>query len=450
MSAAKPTFREQLAGASVLVVGCGVSGVSAARFACECGARVRVIDTRDEPPGAAALTAVCPQASLIVGEFQAAVLDGIDHIVVSPGVDLREPLIADARGRGLSIVGDVEWFARVVDAPVIAITGSNGKSTVTAWVGELLGAAGLNTAVGGNFGTPALDLLAEGIDCYVLELSSFQLELVERLDLQAAVVLNLSPDHIDRHGDMDRYAKLKARIYAHARIALVNADDARVVAMPTHDAEVRRFGTAADVDYRLLDSARGTALARGEQPWLSCDALRLAGRHNYFNALAVWGLADALGVDEAAIGHGLRAFGGLPHRCQTVADWHGVRWINDSKGTNLGALLASLAGMTAPVILLAGGQAKGADFTPLGPVAADKARAVIVFGVDAELIASAVADHVEVHRVTTLREAVAAAAAMAQPGDTVLLSPGCASLDQFDNYAARGDAFVAAVQELAA
>ncbi len=454
MSRPQPTFREQLAHATVLVIGCGVSGVSAARFAGDCGARVRVVDTRNDPPGAAALEAACPQASLIVGEFQSAVLEGIDYVVVSPGVDLREPLIAQARERGLEIVGDIEWFARVVNAPVVAITGSNGKSTVTAWLGELLGAAGLSTAVGGNFGTPALDLLADGIECYVLELSSFQLELTQTLAPAAAVVLNISADHIDRHGDLERYAALKAQIYRHARVAIVNQDDARVAAMDTADATVKRFGTAATVEYRLLETDRGAALARGDQPWLACDALRLSGRHNYLNALAVWALADALSagmaIDEAAIGHGLRAFGGLPHRCQTVAEIRGVTWINDSKGTNLGALLASLTGMDSPVILLAGGQAKGADFTPLGPVAAEKTRAVIVFGQDAERIAEAVTDYVDVHRVATLSEAVYRAAGLATTGDTVLLSPGCASLDQFANYAARGDAFVAAVQELAA
>ena len=454
MNTRKHLFEKQLADATVLVIGCGMSGVSAARFASDCGARVRVVDSRNEPPGAAALAAACPRASLIVGEFQDAVLNGIDHVVVSPGVDLREPLIAAARERGLEIVGDIEWFARVVDVPVVAITGSNGKSTVTAWLGEMLGAAGVNTAVGGNFGTPALDLLADGIECYVLELSSFQLELTESLAPSAAVVLNISADHIDRHGDLDHYAALKARIYRHADIAIVNDDDARVAAMETHNAPVRRFGTGTNVDYRLLETPRGAALARGDQPWLACDALQVAGRHNYMNALAVWALADALAgivmLDEAAIGHGMRAFGGLPHRCQTVAEVRGVTWVNDSKGTNLGALLASLTGMSAPVVLLAGGQAKGADFTPLGPVAADKTRAVVVFGQDAEQIASAVGQHSDVYRVATLAEAVRRAADLAQPGDTVLLSPGCASLDQFENYAARGDAFVAAVRELAA
>ena len=443
-------LREQLAYAAVLVVGCGLSGVSAARFAAGCGARVRVVDSRDVPPGAEALHRDCPQASLIVGEFSPAVLEGMTHIVVSPGVDLREPLIAAARERGMDVIGDIEWFARVVNAPVIAITGSNGKSTVTAWVGEIARAAGLKVAVGGNFGTPALDMLDDDIEFYVLELSSFQLELTESLAARAATVLNVSADHIDRHGDIEHYAALKARIFRGSQVAVVNADDARVAAMPTDSATVLRFGHTTDADYRLVEADGETALARGDHAWLACHTLRLAGRHNHANALAAWALAEAAGIDEAAIRKGLQAFAGLPHRCQTVADIRGVRWINDSKGTNLGALMASLAGMTTPVVLLAGGQAKGADFTPLGPLAADKARAVIVFGQDREKLAVAVTDHAPVHRVETLREAVAEAANIAEDGDTVLFSPGCASFDQFDNYVHRGESFVAAVQELAA
>ena len=443
-------LREQLAHAAVLVVGCGLSGVSAARFAAGCGARVRVVDSRDVPPGAEALHRACPQASLIVGEFSPAVLEGMTHIVVSPGVDLREPLIEAARERGMDVIGDIEWFARVVNAPVVAITGSNGKSTVTAWVGEIARAVGLKVAVGGNFGTPALDMLDDDIELYVLELSSFQLELTESLAARAATVLNVSADHIDRHGDIEHYAALKARIFRGSQVAVVNADDARVAAMPTDSATVLRFGHTTDADYRLVEADGETALARGDHAWLACHTLRLAGRHNHANALAAWALAEAAGIDEAAIREGLQAFAGLPHRCQTVADIRGVRWINDSKGTNLGALMASLAGMTTPVVLLAGGQAKGADFTPLGPLAADKARAVIVFGQDREKLAVAVTDHAPVHRVETLREAVAEAANIAEDGDTVLFSPGCASFDQFDNYVHRGESFVAAVQELAA
>lgn len=439
-------FSHQLVNAHVLVVGCGASGASAARFAARAGARVRVVDSRDRPPAAAALQAEYPAIEIHPAGLSPDTLVGIDQIVVSPGIDLREPLIAAARDQGLAIVGDIEWFARAVDAPVVAITGSNGKSTVTAWLTEIVRAAGQRVAIGGNFGTPALDLLAEDIELYVLELSSFQLELTQSLSTRAATVLNISADHIDRHGSIEHYAALKARIFDGADVAVVNVDDARVAAMATGRARIVRFGAANDAEYRLLD----TALGRGEQAWLAIESLGLAGRHNAANALAVWALAEAVGIDDTTIRAGLQTFSGLAHRCETVADVRGVRWVNDSKGTNLGALLASLAGMTAPVILLAGGQSKDADFAALGPVAAAKAREVIVFGRDAELIASAVEAHAAVCRVSTLDEAVTRAHAIAQPGDTVLLSPGCTSFDQFDNYQRRGEAFVAAVQELAA
>ncbi|AWN16523.1 UDP-N-acetylmuramoyl-L-alanine--D-glutamate ligase [Salinisphaera sp. LB1] len=443
-------WKAQLANARVLVVGCGATGASAARFAAAAGARVRVVDSREKPPAADALARDWPAIGIVAGGLDPATLEGVDHVVISPGVDLREPLIAAARAAGHEIIGDIEWFARVANAPVVAITGSNGKSTVTAWIGEIAAASGRRVAVGGNFGTPALDLLAADIDLYVLELSSFQLELTERLHCVAATVLNVSADHIDRHGSLEHYAGLKARIFRAAELALVNADDARVAAMDTHDARVVRFGTGETADYRVIDAGDGLWLARGNTPWFDARQLQLAGRHNAANAAAVWALAEALGIDAATIRDGLRHFAGLAYRCQLVAEIDGVRWVNDSKGTNLGAMLASLTGMDGPVVLLAGGQGKGADFAALGAAAGERARAVLVFGEDADVIAAAVTGHVPVERVDTLAVAVRRAAEIAQDGDVVLLSPGCASFDQFDNYQARGEAFTAAVRELAA
>src|SRR5699024_10437313 len=284
----------QLNGTRVLVVGCGTTGVSAARFAAAHGAAVRVVDSRDRPPGAQALQRHCPDVRLDTGGLPVAALTDIDQLIVSPGIDLREPLLAAARERGLVIRGDIEWFARCVHAPVIAITGSNGKSTVTAWLAEVARAAGETVAVGGNFGTPALDLLASDVTLYVLELSSFQLALTERLVCRAATVLNISPDHIDRHGDMQSYAAAKARIFKTADTAVLNADDAVVSAMATGSARVVRFGTSAACDYRLItDAAANDQLARGDEPWLACDRLLLHGRHNYLNALTVWTLSEA-------------------------------------------------------------------------------------------------------------------------------------------------------------
>jgi UDP-N-acetylmuramoylalanine--D-glutamate ligase len=426
-----------------LVVGLGATGLSVARHLVRAGVPFVVTDSRAAPPNLRELETLS-NVPCAFGAFASPVpLDQITEAVVSPGISLSEPFVQELRDVGIPIVGDIELFARL-----IAITGSNGKSTVTAWVTEIARAAGRVTAIGGNYGPPALDLLADDVELYVLELSSFQLELTQSLASRAATVLNVSPDHIDRHGSLEHYAALKARIFDAAEVAVINIDDPRVASMSTGSARVLRFGTARHADYRLLDDQ--SALGRGDQPWMNINELRLTGRHNAANALAVWALTEAISIDDNVIRQGLRSFAGLAHRCQTIAEIRGVRWINDSKGTNLGALLASLAGMAAPVILLAGGQAKGADFTELAPVAAEKTRAVIVFGQDGELIARAVADQANVHRVATLTDAVACAHEMAQPGDTVLLSPGCASFDQFDNYMQRGDVFAAAVRELAA
>lgn len=441
----------QLDKTHVLVVGCGATGASAACFASGHGAVVRVVDSRVDAPAATRLRRDHPNIELRLGALVISALDGIDQLIVSPGIDLREPLLVEARRRGLPLRGDIEWFARCARAPVIAITGSNGKSTVTAWLAEVARAAGAHVAVGGNFGTPALDLLADEITLYILELSSFQLDLTERLDCVAATVLNISADHIDRHGSLARYAAAKARIFMAAQTAVINADDAVVAAMDSSAAaQVVRFGQSDASDYRLTTQAGDDWLMRATTPWLACAQLQLQGRHNYSNALAVWALAEAAGLPETAIREGLTRFAGLPHRCQWVARVHDVDWINDSKGTNVGALIASLAGMQGPVILLAGGQSKGADLTPLTAAVDSKVRAVIVFGEDAAKIAAVLANRVTVHRVGDLAAAVALAAALAVAGDTVLLSPGCASLDQFANYAERGNAFMAAVRELAA
>lgn len=418
------------------------------RFAVAAGAHVRVVDSRERPPAADELARAFPDVEICCGALAGNALEGMDHIVISPGVDLHEPLITAARQSGYEIIGDIEWFARTVTAPVVAITGSNGKSTVTAWLGEVL-AVDRRVAVGGNLGTPALDLLADDIDLYVLELSSFQLELTQELACVAATVLNISPDHIDRHGNLANYTAIKARIFRHTEWALVNIDDLHVASMATGAARIVRFGSTP-AEYRLLDFDDGLWLAREDEPWLDSRRMKLAGRHNMANAAAVWALAEMVGASEQTIRTGLEEFPGLAHRCQLVAEGHGVRWVDDSKGTNLGAMLASLAGMDAPVVLLAGGQGKGADFAALGPVAGQRARVVLAFGEDGDRIAAAVAGHVRVEKVDTLEQAVARAAEIAVAGDVVLLSPGCASFDQFDNYIARGEAFTAAARGVAA
>lgn len=437
-----------------LVVGLGATGLSVARHLAREGLPFAVTDSRTSPPGAAAL-AELGEVPCHFGGFASPLPPAeLAEAVVSPGIGLDEPFVRELRAAGVPVTGDIELFARALaareDAPqVIAITGSNGKSTVTALVAAMARAAGRAVAAGGNLGPPALDLLAEPAALYVLELSSFQLERTESLAPSAAAVLNLSADHMDRHGSLADYAAAKARIFRHAAIAVVNGDDPEVVAMATGNAERVTFGAEAG-QWHLAERNDRTWLCRDGEPVIGTDELALRGRHNWLNALAALALAEAVALPRAAACTALREFAGLPHRCQHVASVGGIDWINDSKGTNVGAVIASLEGLAGPIVLLAGGQAKGADFTPVAAVLERKGRAAVLFGADAETLAAALQGTVPVERVPGLREAVTAAADIARPGDTVLLSPGCASFDQFRDYQDRGDQFVAAVRERAA
>lgn len=447
----------------MLVVGLGLSGTSALRYLVRAGAKVTVTDSRAAPTGIEALRTEYPGVTFHLGAFSAPVpLSQFKEAVVSPGVDLREPFVQQLRDAGVAIIGDIELFARAVEAPhasrltphVVAITGSNGKSTVTTLVGEMARAAGRRVAVGGNLGTPALDLLADGIDLYVLELSSFQLETTDRLVCDAAAYLNLSEDHLDRHGTMAHYAAAKARIFRNARTAVVNRDDAAVMAAAAglpDDVRVISFGLDAPVDndYGILGSGADAWLNRGDAPLMPHASLRIAGLHNAANALAALALADAVGLPEDACRQALQAFTGLPHRCRLVRELQGVRYINDSKGTNVGSTLAAINGLPAPIHWLGGGQGKGQDFTPLGPALRERDGHAYLFGEDAACIEAAVQAQAPVTRVGTLEAAVAAAHARATPGATVLLSPACASLDQFRNYIERGERFEQLVEALA-
>lgn len=436
-----------------LIVGMGLTGASVVRFLVSEGARITAADSRVAPPALEQVNNEYPEIAVHAGSLPATLLTGIDELIVSPGVDLREPLLVAARDKGLAIHGDVEWFARRAQAPVVAITGSNGKSTVTALLADMARASGVNVAVGGNFGTPALDLLDPDVEMYVLELSSFQLELTESLQARAACVLNVSPDHIDRHGSLAHYAALKARIYKNSDVAVVNRDDSEVSRMRVGQSQVVDFSVAepdTGHGYGLREIDADTWLARGENNLINVSELKLRGRHNYANALAALALGEAVGLALPAMLEALRDFQGLAHRCQWVANVAGVDWVNDSKGTNVGALMASLEGLPGPIVLLAGGQAKGGDFKSVGPVLARKGRLALLFGADAKYIETALRDHVAIKRVAGLKQAVSEAALAAQPGDTVLLSPGCASLDMFKDYRDRGEQFASAVLELAA
>lgn len=440
-----------------LIVGLGRSGLSAARHLAARGWQLAVTDTRLEPPGAADIATIAPQVSCRFGGFDSALLEGADIVVASPGVSLAEPLLREARIRGIEIVGDIELFAREARAPVIGITGTNGKSTVTTLVGRMAARAGVNVAVGGNLGTPALDLLENTApSLYVLELSSFQLETTSSLHLQAAAVLNLTADHLDRYVDMASYGAAKARIFKHCAVAVINLDDPHVASMPAAagllaDERIRGFSIFGhpNAAYHLAEHDGASWLAIEGEPVLPLAAMRLPGMHNAANALAALALGDAAGLPREAMLAELREFTGLPHRSQWVGEHRGVRYINDSKGTNVGATLAAVVGMPGPLVLIAGGDGKGQDFSVLTATLAGKLRFGALIGRDAAQLAAALAPVCPTHIYASLEEAVLGASQQAHAGDTVLLSPACASLDMFRDYAHRGEVFAAAVTRLA-
>ncbi|RLK46860.1 UDP-N-acetylmuramoylalanine--D-glutamate ligase [Alkalispirillum mobile] len=443
---------ERQTGYSV-VVGLGLTGLACARFLARRGVSVQVIDSRAEPPEYAALQRECPDVPVHTGGFDAGLLRGAREVVVSPGVSLRTPALAEAADAGVPLISEIELFARHAAAPVVAITGSNGKSTVTTLVGLMAEAAGRNVAVGGNLGTPALALLDADTtpDAYILELSSFQLETTHSLAPQVATVLNISADHMDRHGSLAAYAEAKARVFHGDGVQVLNLDDPVVAAMARPGRPVLGFSLA-----QCPEQGAGVAEHDGTQwlvlngePVMPAAALRLPGQHNRANALAALCLGYGLGLPVAAMAEALRRFPGLPHRTEWVAEHAGVRWYNDSKGTNVGAAVAAVRGLDGPVVLIAGGEGKGADFQPLADALADKGRAAVLIGRDAPLLAGALEGALPVERAADMTDAVRRAARLAQAGDAVLLSPACASFDMFQGFAHRGEVFRAAVQEVA-
>jgi len=460
----------------ILIVGLGTTGLSVARFLAKNaagrgvgspqgdtrgaesmegfrrqGLAFAVADSRMAPPGLAELHAECPGAEVHRGAYDAALFARFKTLVVSPGVAVAEPAIQAAAAAGAEIIGDIELFAGHVNAPVIAITGSNGKSTVTTLVGELLAAAGRRVAVGGNIGTPALDLLAgDAADVYVLELSSFQLETTHGLKPLAGTVLNVSEDHMDRYADLAAYAGAKGEVYHGAGVAVVNRDDAWSLGLAAQSDAARSVSFGLDApaagSWGMVEQDGEAWLARGDALLVRERDLTLRGRHNMANALAALALVETAGVDPASVIGALRRFGGLPHRSQFVGHFAAMDWVNDSKGTNVGATAAALAGQAAPVVLIAGGIGKGQDFSPLRPLLAGKARGVVLIGQDAGLIAEAWRGIVPMVRAADMGDAVQKAMEMGQPGDVVLLSPACASFDMFRGYDHRGEMFAAEVR----
>lgn len=439
----------------VLVLGLGDTGLSALRWLHSQGARLSVADTRAVPPGLDVLKAELPNVVVYVGALTPTVFDGVDLAVISPGVPLSEPEIQAAIQRGIPVVGDVELFAqyRPTSAKLIAITGANGKTTVTTLVGEMCKSAGLKTIVAGNIGLPVLDTLSmETPDVYVLELSSFQLETTNSLLADAATMLNLSEDHMDRYDSMQSYAVAKAHIFYHAKLQVLNRDDAWSLMMARAKLAQVTFGlddVVAEQDYGIKQVNGETWLSCGTHDLMNIRDLKIAGLHNASNALAAMALCRGIGLDFAPIIQTLYNFKGLPHRVEWVANIDDVDYYDDSKGTNVGATCAALSGLSQKVVLIAGGEGKGQDFSPLKEAVSTNARAVVLIGRDAPLIeAELLSTNVPMYHAADLPEAVTIAQKLAQTGDAVLLSPACASFDMFKNYVHRAEVFVAAVKRM--
>ncbi|RVU83434.1 UDP-N-acetylmuramoyl-L-alanine--D-glutamate ligase [Leucothrix sargassi] len=434
-----------------LVLGLGKTGLSVARFLSAQGVSFAVMDSRATPPNVDELLEEFPETSCYFGSLDAAVMCESKRIIASPGIALATPEIEKARSLGIEVIGDIELFAREADKPVIAVTGSNGKTTVATLLDLMAKQAGVKVGTGGNIGVPALELLNEKeTELYVLELSSFQLETTHSLKSKSASILNISEDHLDRYsGRMDLYAGAKAKIYDHCENKIVNREDDWVIKL-AKDADVTTFGSDAPAEghYGLIVEDGVTWLAKGEEKLLSIDAMKVAGSHNNINALAALALADAAGLPLEPCLEVLRNFAGLPHRTQWVAESNGINWFNDSKGTNVGATVAALQGLPNKTVLIAGGIGKGADFTPLADVVHKNARAVVLFGEDAEQIALALKGDTPIVFASDMENAVVQSRELAAIGDNVLLSPACASFDMFKSYEHRGEVFMDTVKKV--
>lgn len=440
-----------------LIVGLGKTGLSCARHLSSRGVPLAVTDSRELPPALEQLREELPDAALFLGGFNADAFSAAERLIVSPGVSLNEPLIQQAIAQGVSVLGDIELFCQVVDAPYVAITGSNGKSTVTSLLGEMAAAQLGRVKVGGNLGQPALDLLDEKADLYVLELSSFQLETTSSLKPVAATVLNLVPDHLDRYPDFHSYVEAKRKVYLNTATGVFNRDDDSVMAMcgGNENSLFYSLGEPAENEFGVRNHQGQSWLALGEKPLLPVSELLIQGSHNQANALAALALGTALNLSMDGMLGTLKQFRGMPHRTQFVRERRAVRWYNDSKGTNPGACIAALQGLhsgidESRIVLIAGGEGKGADFSVLAPVVAQTARCVILFGRDARIIEQALGMEVPVFQARDLAAAVTLAGEKALPGDSVLLSPACASFDMFRNYEQRGEQFIELVRRLEA
>jgi len=436
-----------------VVMGMGKTGLACVKFLINQNKSVCVMDNRPTPPGLTTCQQTYPNIPTITGHFDAEILAQAQSIIISPGISLTEPALAQALTAGVPVISEIELFTRAANAPIVAITGSNGKSTVTTLLWEMAKKAGLQAEVGGNLGTPALDLLCTPApDLYILELSSFQLETTYSLNPKAAVILNLSEDHLDRYKDFADYIMAKKRIYQGNGTIIINLDDPHVIATLPAQRQSLSFSLHDNQsDFRITDYQGESYLVRSADndsftPLLATKEMRLQGSIMRANALAALALGEAVGLPQAAMLETLKTFKGLAHRCAWVANKQEVDWYNDSKGTNVGATIAAIEGLEKPgqIILIAGGEGKGADFTPLTEIVAKHCRACVLIGRDAPLIAEHLT--VPITFAKTMKDAVIEAAKVAQAGDAVLLSPACASFDMFKNYEERGEVFEEAVK----
>lgn len=434
--------------AYTLVVGLGVTGMSVVKYLHALGEPVMVADSREQPPALAALQQHYPDIDVHCGTFDADMFKHARRIVISPGVPLSSPAVQEAQQAGIDITGDIDLFAHEANAPVVGITGSNGKSTVTTLLNAMATRAGVRVAMGGNIGTPALSLLADDVQLYILELSSFQLETMRELQLEAGVVLNISDDHMDRYPDLAGYALSKHNLYQHSRNWVVNRDDALASQPPYIARQVTGFSLQAPAENEFgLNVVDGKSyLCFGDKALLCSDELKIKGQHNVANALAALALGRYLDLDMAVMLDTLRDFTGLPHRTQWVREHNAVTWYNDSKATNVGAALAAIQGLPGKHVLIAGGEGKGADFSALRDVA-PRLRAAVLIGRDAKLIAAALGDTVNHVYAKDMKQAVQLSADLAEAGDNVLLSPACASFDMFNHFEHRGEVFMREVLE---
>lgn len=449
LSKLKSQFSLDISTAKVLVVGLGKTGMSVAYYLRQLNIEFAVVDSRDKPGLSDELLEKMPDVPVFTGGFDAGIFALATHIVVSPGISMQEPVIQQALLQGVVALSDIDLLACSVNKPIVAITGSNGKSTVTTLLGEMAKADKVKVAIGGNLGIPALDLTSEETELYVLELSSFQLERTTQLNAAVGTVLNISEDHLDRYSGMDEYIKQKHHVFAGDGVMVINVDDPEVMKMQDASREVITFGLNYSADYHIKETEKGRFLAFKDQEILAVNELKILGKHNQANALAALALGKVVNISNEAMCYALKHYKGLKHRMEFVADIKGVRWVNDSKATNTGACIAALQGFEGKkIILIAGGDAKGANMSELLPSLIEKVQALLVIGKDAELIKQAVNGLIPVIEVGTLKKSVKEAKKIAEVGSIVLLSPACASIDQFDNYKERGKCFTAEVKAL--